>query len=657
MSLRLGQVLLIVMVLPLFPVRGQTAESSSDEEVLEIERVIVTATRTEEKLLDVPGHATVITEEEIRASGARNLAEVLDLKAGVSVSDYGPEGQQKSVSLRGSVTSHVLVLIDGTRANNTQNGVVDLSLIPLENIERIEIMRGGTSALYGADAVGGVINIITKRKPSNKYTVRVSIENGSYLPLEHVTGSDPDKSNNEPDYLDLVDTQKARVQLSHDFGGLYLNMAGSFVRAQNGYVFIDDSNESRKRENAELLGGDLWLAARFPLDAGFIDLSGSYVKQKKGAPGMVTSPSPDAEEEDQKIRSTLRFRTERLFTDFLTLDINTHFAVTEISFKNPDPLFPEDSKHTLYSTGAEIVQEALFLESVSFIYGGSISYDMVDSTDLKERERFSGGAFLETPLHIGERLTLVPAVRFDYYSDFYGALGFKLGSVYRLSESLSLKASVSRSFRAPTFNDLYWPAFPWAEGNPDLDPETGYNGEIGFTLLNERLQWDVFLFARYVLDAILWQEVSLDFWRPMNFGEALYPGLEQQLRYRILEPLSINIGYTFLYSFALSGNLEFADNKRLPMIPIHDVDFGFTLQDKMNVFSINAHYESLRYLDTSNHSFLPSHFVVDVHYRRELNETFSLFVTVDNIFSESYEVVSGYPMPSTMIRTGVEAQF
>ncbi len=301
MSLRLGQVLLIVMVLPLFPVRGQTAESSSDEEVLEIERVIVTATRTEEKLLDVPGHATVITEEEIRASGARNLAEVLDLKAGVSISDYGPEGSQKSVSLRGSVTSHVLVLIDGTRANNTQNGVVDLSLIPLENIERIEIMRGGTSALYGADAVGGVINIITKRKPSNKYTVRVSIENGSYLPLEHVTGSDPDKSNNEPDYLDLVDTQKARVHLSHDFGSLYLNMAGSFTRAQNGYVFTDNSNESRKRENAELLGGDLWLAARFPLDMGFIDLSGTYVKQLKGVPGTETFPSPDAEEEDQQI--------------------------------------------------------------------------------------------------------------------------------------------------------------------------------------------------------------------------------------------------------------------------------------------------------------------------------------------------------------------
>jgi outer membrane cobalamin receptor len=649
-------VLLIVLMVPHFPLLGQTGEPSSDEKPLEIEKVIITATRSEEELLDVPGHATIITEEEIRASGARNLADVLDFSAGVSISDFGPEGSEKSVSLRGSATGQVLVLIDGTRANNAQNGVVDLSLIPLENIERIEIVRGGTSALYGADAVGGVVNIITKREPSNEYTLRVSLENGSYLPAEHRTGLGADESNNKPDYLDLVDTQKAKIQFSHDLGGLYLNMAGSFVRAENGFVFVDSNNNNRKRENAELLGGDLWLAARLPLSMGFVDLSGSYVIQQKGVPGLESAPSPDAEEQDQQIRSMLRFRTERLFTDLLTLDINTHFGMTEISFENPDPLFPEDSKHTLYSVGAEVVQEALFLEPISFVYGGSFGYDTLDSSDLEERDRFFGGAFLETPLYIGERLTLVPAVRFDYYSDFYGAFGFKLGSAYRLTDSLSLKASVSRSFRAPTFNDLYWPAFPWAEGNPDLDPETAYNGEIGITLMTERLQWDSFLFVRYVLDAILWQEVSPGFWRPENFGEALFPGIEQQLRYRILDPLTINISYTFLYSFALSGKLEFGNNKRLPMIPIHDVDFGFTLQDKLNTFSASAHYESLRYLDTSNDSFLPSHFFLDLHYRRNLSESFSFFLAADNIFGEQYETVADYPMPGTMIRTGVEAE-
>jgi vitamin B12 transporter len=634
---------------------GQEDKPRSDEEILEMERLVVTATRTAEELLDVPGHVTVITEEEIRASGASNLAKVLDNKAGVSVSDFGPEGSEKSISLRGSTTSQVLVLIDGVRANNAQNGVVDLSLIPLDNIERIEIVRGGMSALYGADAVGGVINVITKRQTRKEYTLRIAVENGSYLPQKHVKGFGLATSSNDPDFLDLVDTQRATAQLSHDFGPMSLNAAGSFIHAQNAYIFKDGHNENRKRENAELLGGDLWLAARFPMEQGFFDLSGSYLRHRKGIPGTDTLPTPEAEQEDQRIRTTLHFKTERLFTDLLTLDLTTHFTASELSYS--DPTYATDSLHRLYSAGAEIVQEALFLEMVSFVYGGSFGYDTIDSTDLSDRERIFGGAFVEIPLYIGERFTLIPAARYDYYSDFYGALGFRLGSAYRLSDSLSIKASLSRSFRAPTFNDLYWPSDAFAEGNPDLEPETGYNADIGFTLAGERLHWDAFLFARYVRDVILWQPGSDGIWRPTNYGEALYPGLEQQLSYRLLESLNLNLGYTFLYSFALSGGLEFEDNRRLPMIPIHEVDFGFSLRDTMNIFSVNLHYESLRYLKTSNASYLPSHFVVNLHFRRKLSEAASFYVAADNLFSESYEVVDGYPMPGLMIRTGVEARF
>ncbi len=311
------RICLVVVFLTLsLSVLAQTGGSPSDEEVWEMEKVIVSATRTEEELLDVPQHATVITEEEIRATGASNLAEVIATKAGVSVSDHGPEGSEKSVSIRGSVTSQVLVLIDGVRANSAQNAVVDLSLIPLENVERIEIVRGGTSALYGSDAVGGVINIITKRTASRDYTLRLSVENGSYLPHRHVTGFGLGTANQDPNFLDLVDTQKATIQLSHDLGAFSLNATGSFIRAQNGYVFKDDNNENRKRENAELLGGDLWLAVRFPWDRGFVDLSGSYLKQKKGIPGTDTTPSPDAAEPDQLMHSNLHFSTEMLFTDF-----------------------------------------------------------------------------------------------------------------------------------------------------------------------------------------------------------------------------------------------------------------------------------------------------------------------------------------------------
>ncbi len=635
-------------------ISAQTDGSPTDEDVLEMEKVIITATRTEEELLDVPQHATVITEEEIRAMGASNLAEVIDEKAGTSISDFGPLGAQKSVSLRGSTTSQVLVLIDGVRTNNAQNGVVDLSLIPLDNIERIEIVRGDMSALYGADAVGGVINIITKREATKDYTVRIQVENGSYLPQEHVKGYGLDKEKAEPENLDLVDSQRISLQMSHDFGPLMLNSSGSFFRAQNGYIFKDLNNEDRKRQNAHFLGGDASLALRFPFQSGFVDVSGFYLKNNKGIPGKASSPTLNAEQSDQRVRGVLHMKTDHFFTDLVTCDINTYVSSSEIGYEDPDAGF--DSLHRLVSTGGELVQELLLFESMTIIYGLNASYDTLDSTDVGERNRVYGGAFIETPLYLGERLILQPALRIDYYSDFEAAFGARLGAVYNITETLALKTSLSRSYRAPTFNDLYWPADVYAEGNPDLEPETGYSGEVGLTFMSEHLQWNGFLFARYIQDVILWQSGTDDIWRPSNYGEALYPGTEQHVRLMLLDHLTLHVSYTFLYTYVLSGEFVFSDNKRLPMIPLHEADFGFQYNDGKNMIYVNAHFETLRYLKTSNIVYLPSHFVVNVRYRRQLSDRVGIFLGADNLFGENYEVVPGYPMPGLMIRTGLEAE-
>ncbi len=260
-----------------------------DVDAVEMEEVVVTATRTRARVLEVPQHVSVITGEDIRDSGAKNLADVLNARAGSGVSGYGPQGQQQSASLRGSTIEQVLVLVDGVRLNDAMSGDVDLSLVPIENIERIEIVRGGMSALYGADAVGGVINIVTRKEAEEDHTVLVRVENGSYIPVEHVAGFGLNKQTNDPDYAGLVDTQKVSARLSHDFGGVVLNTAGSFVHARNGYVFKDVNDQDRKRENADLIGGDASLALRFPTETGFLDAAGAFVLNEKGVPGAETS--------------------------------------------------------------------------------------------------------------------------------------------------------------------------------------------------------------------------------------------------------------------------------------------------------------------------------------------------------------------------------
>ncbi len=150
--------------------------ASADDADLKMEQIVVTATRTATTILDSPDNVTVITAEELSAAGVATAAEALEAVAGVEIADSGTAGSVKSVRIRGSASAQVLVLVDGVRMNDSRQGATDLSLLPVEMIERIEVVRGGTSALYGADALGGVVNIITKNRADR--TLTLSVTNG-----------------------------------------------------------------------------------------------------------------------------------------------------------------------------------------------------------------------------------------------------------------------------------------------------------------------------------------------------------------------------------------------------------------------------------------------------------------------------------------------
>ena len=201
------------------------------------------------------------------------------------------------------------------------------------------------------------------------------------------------------------------------------------------------------------------------------------------------------------------FYTDPSLTGSLGLEARAYYKLTRLAYQNPDPFFPEDDTHTLHSAGVELQQQASFVDFLQLVYGGSFLADFAESTSIGSRQRLSGGAFLEAPLYLGERLILTPVARYDLYSDFPGSLTWKLGAVLRLSDSLSLKAGGGKSYKAPTLNDLYWPDVGWGIGNPDLDPETGYSGELGLSLADDRLEANVSAFARYVRDGIQWDRL------------------------------------------------------------------------------------------------------------------------------------------------------
>jgi len=583
------------------------------------------------------------------------------------VRDYGTIGSVKNISIRGSSSGGVLVLLDGVRVNDSRQGSLDLSLIPIENVERIEIVCGGTSAIYGSDAVGGVINIITRKKADGAF--RIKFENGSYIPRDGVKVSEGGQIEDAPiDYLDLLDSQTLSIEYSKKVNESSIFTTGSFNRAANAFMWYDSeyTGEYRKRINASAIGGKLFTDISFPISTGSMDISGLFSYAQKGAPGNIkigtidSYISTDAQQEDIFAAGYANYINSSFFRDFLTLDIKGFYKFYQLGYTDPDDFFPVDDSHKTHTLGVDILQEMLKYDFITLAYGINFTADMVNSTQIGKKNRLSGGVFLESALYPTLMLTIIPALRYDFYSDFPNSFNFKLGTNYKLSNSIAFKGSVSRSYMAPTLNDLYWPKDPWTEGNPDLIPETSYSAEAGVSTLLKQVKIDFFLFTRYTKDEMKWTMGDDGIFRPYNLQETFYPGLEAVGELNLLKNFWLQAGYTFIYSFVLrstSGTHDLKDDLRVPYVPVHSLDAGVEYRGKNDILGLKGEYVSRRFVDETNQSSVDPYFVLNLNFKHNFSPSLAITLSIDNLLNKTYQSIDGYIMPPLFIKTGLEAWF
>jgi outer membrane cobalamin receptor len=619
--------------------------------------ISVTATRIPESPSSVPPAVTVVTSDEIEARGAKTAADAIKIVPGVTVSDNGPLGAQQAVSIRGSTANQVLILVDGVRANNAMSGLADLSNIPAENIDHIEVLRGGGSALYGGDAVGGIVLIVTKKKAG---PFILSFENGGYLPSAHVIGFGFNKADEPAAAQSLVDSQKAAFSWSPLLGGVLMRSSGSITRAANGYTFLDGNGDTRELQNAALLGGDASLGLTLPCWEGNLDadLAGGY--STKGIPGSQTSPTLDTTETDSSGRASLRYVSDRFLSDAFDIDARLHAEYSGIDYVDTDAP-ANDGDHKVFVGGLDLQQRWLVSPAFSWVYGTQTSYSQALSDTVGSPWRIAAGAFLEPIIEVGS-LSLRPALRYDYCSDFFaasptGGIGATLGAAYRLSDTDTLKLNLSRTYRVPTFEDLYWPAANGCAGNPDLKPETAYAADLGFSRSDGSLTYNAIIHARYAKDVILWQAGSDGIWRPSNYGAVLYPGVEQEFRTSFSGQFWTAINYSFLYTYLLDVGMTLASDLRVPMVPVHSLNAVLGYDTDKWSWSVTARYASLRYLTTGNVGYLPSYLTLDAIIKWKASTRYVVYIAADNLFDEQYETVKSYPMPGTEIRLGIEMRF
>lgn len=592
---------------------------------------------------------SVITASQIAASGATTLGGALELCSSINVNTVGPAGSVTSPSIRGATANEVLVLVNGVSANNPLTGAVDLSTIPLNQVARIDIIRGSAAAVYGPSAIGGVIDIITKKSVSVPLTV--TLENGSFAPGPGSTGTNGSATG--PDLSSLADSQRLSLTGGGLVGKTNLAATGEVRRSANGYRYRDSSGGWLRLENAGLFGADGSLNLSRAVGKGKLSLLASGNFQSHGDPGSESYPTPQAHEKDFTSGGTLQYHTRSFFSDLLDLSLALHGGYSEVRYADPGSGVLSD--HRLWTFDSSLGQKAYLTNDFTLGYGVSAAYNSVDSTSVGKRSRFQSGFYLSPRLSIG-RFSVRPSARFDYLSDLgAGAFSLQLDITDRVSHGLSLWLNAARAVRFPTLNDLYTPLAYGAEGNPNLKPETAVSANVGLGLAHGPFSYDFSIYGRYARNLILWQAGGGGLYRPVNYGVALYPGVEQHLSLALPDGFSLRVGYAFLYSFALAGGLTLASNARMPMTPQHTVTAAVEHRGRVFTWSAGGRFQSSR-LWVDNSTVLPPFFVLNAHASWRIGRRWSSYLSASNILNEQYQTELGYPMPPTELRVGLVAR-
>ncbi|MCE1195325.1 TonB-dependent receptor [bacterium] len=594
--------------------------------------------------------------EELEALGVASVSEALELAPGLDLAPVGGAGAQTAVSLRGSTSGQVLVIVDGVRVSDPATGQCDLSRLGLDlaDIESIEVIRGGASAQYGADALGGVVVITTKKGggASGGPSLTLRAANRSCLPSLAVSGSGANAVGLAPSAAALVDGQSLSFRASLP-GGFALS--ASAERQANAYAYYDASGTRRIRSNAGLLQGGAGLSWKGQAGEGSLSASANLSARSLGVPGPLDMPTPEALQRDLDASFASRYATDYFFSDSVGFDTSAYARFGVLEYRKEGG--SEADLHRAARAGSDAKWSLLFGEASAANLGLSARYDRLDSTVVKGSsggapERLSLGAFAEPFLARGS-WTIAPALRWDWTSDFDSGLSAGLGATKALSDRASMSFSATTSYRAPSFDDLYWPSAGGAEGDPALRPESGYSGEAGFRWKEGATSASAAVYLRYAKDVILWRQRDDGIWRPSNYGDALYPGLELEGRSQSGDWSFVG-SYAFLYSYVLSGTLSLSDDKRVPGAPVHSLSGSATYSSKGFSGGLKLSYKGLRYTTTDNRDYLPAVFLAGASLRWALGERLSLFWNGDNLLNERYVSEKNYPMPGLTIETGLE---
>jgi vitamin B12 transporter len=588
---------------------------------IDLGKIVVTPSKIEENSGDTARNVDVVTSGEIESSGAKNVAEALTDITSVDISDYGGQGELKNIRMRGSTAAQVLVTVDGRPINNPRDGATDLSTVPLDNIERIEVVHGPASSLYGSQAMGGTVNIITKRPPVKGYKTEISSSFGTFRT-----------------YTD---------SLSHGgrLGGLGYLVTGGY-ESSGGF-----------RDNTKLNTKDMNAKFEYALnDNNDLKLNSGFYRSKVGSPGSTSFSDTD----DKQLKLTNYFDLGWNFKP----DSLTGFSAR--IYQNYDRLeFMENSAgrvwetangkdtHSTISRGLELEFNRRLSDFYKLICGFNYVGNYNDSTSSAKHKYTVSAGYLENQWDLTSKFRVNFGARIDDYSNFGTQASPSLSAVYKISENIRLHGLVGRSFRAPTFNDLYWPASTGMLGNPNLKPEKGTTAEAGIEAkICKYLSSGVTYYHSIYDELINWVPISDFEWQVKNIGSAVIDGIELTNTVYLLDNLELGLNYTYLRA------IDDKTDKYLIYQPRNKADLSLKYKRSDGfIFEFKSQFTDRRFHNAANSISVKRFFVFGLSLSKKFSNGLTCFGSIDNLFARKYQVIRDYPMPGFAATGGFKLEF
>lgn len=607
--------------------RNTFAPLTTGENIEQLPEIVVSASRVPIEAKAVGSSVTVITADEIERKQVRAVSDLLREVPGIAVHRSGTMGALTAVRIRGADSDHTLVIIDGVEMNDPSNinATFDFADLLAADIERIEILRGPQSGPYGSDAIGGVINIITK-KGYGPMTAYLNVEGGSFR-----TGSVSGR------------VRGGGETFHYSLGGTGFRTSGISIASGN-----ERDGYKNQTYNARL--------GIQPFGALEIELVGRYVKAHVETDN-VPSDSDDQTDSNQTMgRSRFKYSlfdgswkhafgagTNRKKTTFISAWGPTKYTGRKLRLDYETTVFLE----TPAMAGAA--------HAISLLVERERDSQMSDGEASKITHT---GYSTEYQVGFREQLFLSGSIRRDKNQRFKDTTTFRITAAHVLDpKGVRLHSSYGTGVKNPTLSQLFQ-QYGRTGPNTGVEPEESIGWDVGVehTLIKDRLSLDMTYFNNRLINLIYWDDAGTDtgdddFYDNLN-GTSKIHGLEFSVKAKPVERLTVSAQYTYTQA-------KDPDNERLPRRPTHlaSVNLGYKFLDGKAGTELGIDYNGSQLNRTADPVMLGAFVLVNIAANYKLNRQMKLVGRIDNLFDTSYEEVPGYHTTGIGIFAGVRGTF